>query len=135
MDKNFFNSNNWLNSNLIFDKVDDVHVLMKAYRKALGISQRKMGERLLCPQSTICRYETKQLRYLSERETNRILYNFSIDFDEVLKSRKTREGRILFCINVCISYLELTKDKKRDDYNNIVNFLINLSEDLRIVRE
>ena len=135
MDKNFFNSDTWLNSDLIFDKVDDVHILMKAYRRVLGFSQRKMTERLLCSQATICRYETKQLRYLSERETNRILYNFSIDFDEILKSRKSREGKIIFYINICTSYLELTKDKKYDDYNNIVNFLINLSEDLRIVRE
>ena len=86
-----------MNTSKIINNVNDVYILMKAYRRVLGISQRKLAKNLLCGQATVCRYETKQLKYLSEYEQERILYNFSIDFNERVKERGNKVTKNLFC--------------------------------------
>lgn len=84
------------------------HILVKAYRKALHISQRELAVRTLTSQCYISQLERCKIK--KEGEQERIVYNTRCDLREVCYPLD-RFDETLVLVNVLIEYLKLSRHK------------------------
>lgn len=81
------------------------YIFIKAYRKAMGLSQKKLAYRTLTSQCYICQLERREIK--KEGEQERIVFNTRCDLREVCNSLDFF-GETIVLINVLVEYLKLS---------------------------
>ena len=121
----------------IFDTCENPRILCKAIRRTFHISQRIMAKRLLTCQSSVCRFETGQVkRYLSQTEYNRLWFNLKIDFEETISNMGDHQGRahaVLTIMQTLIEYLRLTTGKDQKDRKDVIRLLNRFAKEYGVI--
>ena len=103
------------------------YIFVKAYRKAMGFSQRKMADRTLTSQCYISQLERRTITKVGEQD--RIVFNTRCDLREVCDSVNTFTETMIL-INVLVEYLKLSKNSYPIQAKKITRLIVRFSKEL-----